>query len=137
MSISASQVVLQFEGVDDQLHTLQCDLDDVDYGGTSAITKKETFCAVTKVKGNPDIAISVTGVYTDDADGAWDVFYDLWHETDQTRLYKFGPAGSATGQMLLSGESYLTEYHIKETAGGDVSISAKFEVDGNDHRSTW
>jgi hypothetical protein len=137
MSISASQTVLQFEDTADVMRTLQCDLDDIDYGGSSSITKKETFCAVTKTKGNPDIAISVTGIYTGDADGAWDVFYDLWRETTGPRLYKYGPEGSGTGAFMLSGVSYLTEYHIKATAGGDVSISAKFEVDGNDYRSTW
>lgn len=137
MTISASNAVFQIQDTGGQLRTLQCDLDDIDYGGAASITKKETFCAVQKVKGSPDIAISVTGIYSGDADGAWDVFYDLWLETDQTRPYKFGPAGSGTGALLLSGECYVTEFHIKETAGGDVSISAKMEVDGNDTRSTW
>lgn len=137
MTISASNVVFQVTSTAAALVTLQCDLDDIDYGGASSITKKETFCAVQKVKGSPDIAISVTGVYSGTLSGAWDIFYNLWKETTTSRLYKFGPAGSATGALLLSGNSYVTEFHIKETAGGDVSISAKLEVDGQDFRSTW
>lgn len=136
MSVAASLTVLQFTDADGSLQTLQCDLDDVDYGGARTITKEETFCAVTKAPGNPDNSITVTGLYNATADRAHEVFQGL--KTDTTpRLYKYGPGGSGNGAVLLSGLSYLVEYRIKATAGGSVKVNAKFEVDGNDYASTW
>jgi hypothetical protein len=118
------------------LRTLQCDLTDSQYGGPRSVTKTETFCAVNKSIGNPDITIQVSGLYDGDADQVHDVFYALWYETDP-KLYKYGPGGSATGAVLLSGECWLTDYSISATAGGDVTVDATFEVQGNDHQSTW
>lgn len=136
MSTAASLTVLQFTDAAAQLQTLQCDLDDVDYGGARTIEKNETFCGVTKSPGNPDNSITVTGIFDGTQNHAHDVFFGL--KTDTTaRLYKYGPGGSASGAVLLSGLSYLVEYRIKATAGGQVKVNAKFEVDGNDFESTW
>src|SRR5262245_11833529 len=136
MSSPASLTVLQLTGADDQLHTLQCDLTDISYGGPRSVTKTETFCAVSKSIGNPDITITGTGLYDGDSASAARVFYGLWYETDP-KLYKYGPGGSATGAFLLSGEFWLTDYSIKATAGGDVTVDFSAEVQGNDHASTW
>lgn len=137
MAISPSQTVLQFTDANGDLRTLQCDLNDVDYGGGRSIGKQETFCAVEKSPGNPDNTISVTGVLNTDAGRSHKVFFAL--KTDQTaRLYKYGPAGSGSGALLLSGLSYLVDYRIKATAGSSVTtVTAKFEIQGNDHESTW
>ena len=136
MSSPASLTVFQFTDASGDLQTLQCDLTDVDYGGARSITKEETFCAVTKAPGNPDNTITVTGLFNSSVGRAHQVFQGLKADT-QTRLYKYGPEGSASGKVLLSGLSYNVEYRIKATAGGSVQVSAKFEVDGNDYASTW
>lgn len=136
MSSPASLTVLQFTDVNGNLQTLQCDLDDIDYGGARSIEKEETFCEVSKTPGNPDNTINITGFWNKDSGRSHAVLQPL--KTDTTaRLYKFGPAGSATGAVLLSGLSYLVDYRIKQTAGGGSKISAKFEIQGNDVATTW
>jgi hypothetical protein len=136
MSVAASNTVLQFTDTGAQLRTLQCNLDDVEYASSRNIEKEETFCAVTKAPGNPDNSITVTGFYSATANEAHQVFNALKQDTT-ARLYKYGPGGSASGAVLLSGVSYLVDYTIKATAGGSVKISAKFEIDGNDVATTW
>lgn len=136
MGVAASLTVLQFTDASGNLQTLQCDLTDVDYGGARTVEKEETFCAVTKAPGNPDNSITVTGLFNATTNRAHDVFQGLKYDTTP-RLYKYGPGGSATGAVLLSGLSYLVDYRIQATSGGSVKVSAKFEVDGNDYESTW
>lgn len=136
MGVAASLTVLQFTDASGNLQTLQCDLQDVDYGGARTIEKEETFCAVTKTPGNPDNTINVTGLFNATANRAHQVFQGLKADTT-ARLYKYGPGGSASGSVLLSGVSYLVDYRIKATAGGSVKVSAKFEIDGNDVATTW
>lgn len=134
MATAASLSVLQFTDANGTLQTLQCDLNDIDYGGGRTIEKLETFCAVEKSPGNPDNTINVTGLFNADAGRAHKVFFGL--KTDPTaRLYKYGPAGSGTGATLISGLSYLVDYRIKATAGGNVTVTAKFEVQGNDYEA--
>jgi|SRR5688572_4928195 len=136
MSIASSLTVIQFTDTGGTLRTLQCDLQDIDYGGARAITKEETFCAVTKAPGNPDNSITVAGLLNLDANRAHAVFQAL--KVDPTaRLYKYGPAGSGSGSLLLSGVSWLVDYRIKATAGGTVKVNAKFEIDGDDVATTW
>lgn len=136
MSSPASLTVLQITDASGSLQTLQCDLDDIDYGGAASITKEETFCAVNKTKGNPDNSINLSGFWNSVSGRSHAVFQGLKADTTN-RLYKYGPAGSASGAVLLSGVSLLTEYRIKATAGGGVKVTAKFEIDGNDVNTTW
>ena len=136
MAVAASNTIFQFTDASGSLQTLHCDLTDVDYGGARAITREETFCAVTKTPGNPDNTITVTGQFNATAGRTHAVFQGL--KTDTTaRLYKYGPGGSGSGAVLLSGVAYLTDYRIRATAGGNVTVTATFEVDGNDVNTTW
>lgn len=136
MSSPASLTVLQFTDVNGSLQALQCDLEDIDYGGARTIEKEETFCAVAKTPGNPDNSITISGFWNKDAGRSHTVLRPLLTDTT-LRLYKFSPAGTGTGSLVLSGLSYLVEYRVKQTAGGGTKISAKFEIDGNDLQGTW
>lgn len=136
MSTNASATVLQFTDAGSQLRTLQCDLNDVSYASSREIAKTETFCATEKSPGNLDISITVAGLYSGGSDEIDEVLDGL--KRDQTpRLYKYGPEGSGMGAPLYSGLSYLTQYTLGASAGGQVEVSATFEVDGDDVRSAW
>lgn len=136
MGVRSNAIVFQFTDVNGTLQTLQCDFGNVEYGGSRAIAKYETFCAVEKVPGNVDNSIDVQGLFNASAGRAHTVLQGL--KTDGTaRLYKYGPAGSGTGAVLLSGVAFLADYKILQKSGGQVEVRAKFDVVGDDVATTW
>lgn len=47
-----------------------------------------------------------------------------------TATFEYGPAGSATGALKITGECWLTEYTIDATVSDRVPIAASFQVEG-------
>jgi len=47
-----------------------------------------------------------------------------------TSTFNYGPAGSATGALKITGECWMTAYTIDTTVSDRVPIAASFQVDG-------
>lgn len=47
-----------------------------------------------------------------------------------TASFEYGPAGSATGALKITGECWMTEYTIDASVSDRVPIAASFQVDG-------
>lgn len=47
-----------------------------------------------------------------------------------TSTFEYGPEGSTTGKVKLSGECWCEKYEINSSATDKVSFSASFKVDG-------
>lgn len=47
-----------------------------------------------------------------------------------TATFEYGPAGTATGALKITGECWLTEYTIDASVSDRVPIAATFQVDG-------
>lgn len=136
MSVSSANAVVVINDADDVARALQCDLNDISYIKTRAISKLATFCAVEKAAGQVDGSFTGSGQWNDDADRIDEVMDGLMRDADP-HLYQYGPAGSGAGEVLYSGLAYLINYEIREAAEGVVEVSYAFEVTGNDVRTVW
>jgi predicted secreted protein len=136
MSVPANNIVFQLTDASASLKTLQCDLDDFSYKGTRSISKKSTFCAVEKAPGSVDTTITMSGVWNDDTGMSHATLSGLL-DSDTATLYKYGPNGSGSGEVLISGIAFVTDYEMKQTADGVTEFSATLEVQGNDVNTTW
>lgn len=134
--VSAAETVVVLRTVGGLDFVITCDLTDVTYDRTRAIAKTETFCAIQKSPQNPDIKLQFTGLGNFNASEANAVLDALMRST-AVGAYLYGPAGSASGAPMYSGEGFLTAYQIKATAGGNVGISGTIEVNGDDALVTW
>lgn len=47
-----------------------------------------------------------------------------------TSTFNYGPAGSATGALKVTGECWMTAYTIDATVSDRVPVAASFQVDG-------
>lgn len=47
-----------------------------------------------------------------------------------TSTFNYGPAGSTTGSLKITGECWLTDYNIDASVSDRVPIAASFQVDG-------
>ncbi len=72
------------------------------------------------VKGNFD-STATTGPYA--------VINSLRTAT-ATASFEYGPEGSTTGKVKLSGECWLTDFTVDASVKGKVPFSASFQVDG-------
>lgn len=54
-----------------------------------------------------------------------------------TSTFNYGPAGSATGAMKVTGECWMTAYTIDASVSDRVPIAASFQVDGVPSLTTY
>jgi predicted secreted protein len=136
MSVPSNNIVFQLTDASASLKTLQCDLDDFTYTSSRSIDKRSTFCAVEKSPGSVDNKITMAGVWND-ASGASHATLSGLKDNATATLYKYGPNGSGSGEVLISGVAFVTDYEIHQAADGTTEFSATLEVDGNDVETTW
>lgn len=136
MSASANNIVFQLTDAGSTLRTLHCDLDSFNYKASRATSKRSTFCAVEKSVGSTDNTIQMSGVWNDDSGMSHATLNGLKYVTTEV-LYKYGPNGSGSGEVLISGVAILTDYTINQDADGIIEFDATLEVQGNDVTTTW
>lgn len=56
---------------------------------------------------------------------------------DATVTFEYGPAGSTSGLVKLTGEGRLSQYSISEQVGGKASFTATVDVEGAVTSTTW
>ena len=54
-----------------------------------------------------------------------------------TSTFEYGPAGSASGALKITGECWMSDYTIDATVSDRVPIAASFQVDGIPTMTTY
>lgn len=148
MSIPSSQQVLNIkdagpagDGVDGVWRQIKCGLTGIKYSSAVTVEKEPTLCGVTKSPGEPDNSFTFTGLYEDNGSGA-DIttLHQLFRRLQRGKIrtaFQYGPNGDATGDTLISGFGYVTNYNIDGQADTSIKIDGAFEVDGDDQDAVW
>ena len=87
----------------------------------------------TYVVGLNDATISISGKY----DATVDAQLVAVLGQDSSLSFEYGPAGSTTGYIKFTGESFLTKYDVKAPVGDVVTFSADLQVTGSITRATY
>jgi len=85
------------------------------------------------VKSIPSLAnvqFSIGGHYDATATTGIATVLNGLRTTTVTSTFEYGPAGSATGALKITGECWLTNYTIDSSVSDRVPIAAQFQVDG-------
>ena len=85
--------------------------------------------------GVRDWEITFNGFYNAGAGGIENI---LWGITGSPTMFKFGPAGSLSGQIMFTACAILSQYAADSTVGGAVTISGTLVArTGSLTRTTW
>jgi len=85
------------------------------------------------VKSIPSLAnvqFSIGGHYDATATTGIATVLNGLRTTTVTSTFEYGPAGSATGALKITGECWLTNYTIDSSVSDRVPIAAQFQVEG-------
>jgi hypothetical protein len=82
------------------------------------------------IPGLANVPFSIAGHYDATASTGIATVLNGLRATTATSSFEYGPAGSATGALKISGECWMTEYTIDATNSDRVPIAASFLVDG-------
>lgn len=82
------------------------------------------------IPGLANITFSIAGHF--DATATTGIFTVLngLRTATATATFEYGPEGSATGRVKMSGECWLTELTVDASVSDRVPIAATFQVDG-------
>lgn len=82
------------------------------------------------IPGLANVSFSIAGHF--DATAATGVFTVLngLRTATATATFEYGPEGSTTGKVKISGECWLTELAVDASVTDRVPIAASFQVDG-------
>lgn len=85
---------------------------------------------VMSIPGLANVSFSIAGHFDATATtGIFTVVNSLRVAT-ATATFQYGPEGSTTGRIKMSGECWLTELTVDATVSDRVPIAASFQVDG-------
>jgi len=85
--------------------------------------------------GVRDWELTFNGFYNAGAGGIENI---LWGITGSPTMFKFGPAGSLSGQIMFTACAILSQYAADSTVGGAVTISGTLVArTGSLTRTTW
>jgi hypothetical protein len=85
------------------------------------------------VKNIPSLAnvpFSIGGHYDATASTGIATVLNGLRTSTATSTFEYGPAGSASGAIKITGECWMTEYTIDADVSNRVPIAASFQVDG-------
>lgn len=84
-----------------------------------------------------NVQFSLTGHYSADATTGVATVLNGLRTATATSTFEYGPAGSASGALKITGECWMTEYTIDATVSDRVPIAASFQVEGVPTLSTY
>lgn len=82
------------------------------------------------IPGLQNVSFSISGHFDSTATTGPHVVLNSLRTATATATFEFGPEGTTTGKVKLSGECWLTGYDVDASVGDKVSFSADFQVDG-------
>lgn len=80
--------------------------------------------------------ITLTCVFDDAADSAYDVVKDFLSDTD-TRSFEYGPAGSTSGYAKISGECRISKVNLPAKVTDPNIFTVELPIDGTITVGTW
>lgn len=80
--------------------------------------------------GLANVSFSIAGHYDATATTGIATVLNGLRATTATSTFNYGPAGSTTGYIKMTGECWMTEYTIDASVSDRVPIAASFQVDG-------
>ena len=82
------------------------------------------------IPGLANVPFSIGGHYDATASVGIATVLNGLRTTTTTSSFEYGPAGSASGALKISGECWMNEYTIDASVSERVPVSASFLVDG-------
>lgn len=92
---------------------------------------------VKNIPGLQNVTFSASGSFDSTATTGPHAVLNSLRTASTTATFEFGPEGSATGAVKISGECWLTNYTIDTSVSDKVPWSAEFQVDGTVSESTF
>lgn len=125
----------QIDDKDGSLTDISAYLTNVDFPQTqeTADTTVFTNTARTFIVGLRSATISIQGNW----DSTMDAVFRNMATAGNSRTFKFGPAGSGSGNVQYTGECHLTNFQIGAPVGDKDTFNAQFQVTGAVTRTTY
>lgn len=84
---------------------------------------------VRNIPGLQNVTFSASGSFDSASNGPHDVLNSL-RTAPATATFEYGPEGSSSGAVKISGQCWLTNYTVDTSVSEKVPWSAEFQVDG-------
>lgn len=100
--------------------------------GARALSEVTAFgdAGVKSIPGLANVQFSVAGHYNAAATTGVTTVLQGLRTLTTTSTFTYGPAGSATGALKVTGECWMTDFSIDASNSDRVPISAAFQVEG-------
>ena len=85
---------------------------------------------VKNIPGLENISFSVSGHFDPTTTTGPHAVLNSLRTASATATFQYAPQGNTTGNVLMSGECWLSSYEVESAVADKVSISAEFQVDG-------
>lgn len=82
------------------------------------------------IPGLANVPFSIGGHYDATASVGIATVLNSLRTSTSTSTFEYGPAGSASGALKITGECWMNEYTIDASVSDRVPISASFQVEG-------
>lgn len=138
-SVSPENFIVEIEDAVTGGDTIRitCSLTGATYTRGFDINETATLCSTAKAPGPANNQLTFDGLL----DGGSDpnsINQLVAVSSGKLRVpFRVGPIGDAGGALMFSGYGYLTGLEFGVTAGGQVTASGTFPVDGDDVATTW
>lgn len=77
-----------------------------------------------------NVQFSIAGHFNDAATTGVSTVLNGLRTTTATSTFEYGPAGSASGALKITGECWMTELNYDASVSDRVPVAASFQVDG-------
>jgi len=100
--------------------------------GARALSEVTAFgdAGTKSIPGLANVPFSIGGHYDATASTGIATVLNGIRTATATSTFEYGPAGSASGALKVTGECWMTEYTIDASVSDRVPIAASFQVDG-------
>lgn len=82
------------------------------------------------IPGLQNVSFSISGHFEPTATTGPHAVLNSLRISTATASFEYAPQGSTTGNVLMSGECWLSSYEVEAGVSDKVSFSAEFQVDG-------
>ena len=84
------------------------------------------------IPGIENVQITLSGLFSDTAaaSGGADFVIGIGRTSTVTLSFEYGPEGNSSGDMMYTGECWVTDYVLTSRVGDTVAWRATLQVDG-------
>lgn len=85
---------------------------------------------VKNIPGLENISFSIAGHFDPTTTTGPHAVLNGLRTASATSTFNYAPQGNTSGNVLMSGECWLSSYEVESSVSDKISISAEFQVDG-------